>query len=101
MSEHDMPAKKGKNFKEVIDEEKNKGKTAKKIMRTITSLDTSIIYAGSFLLVFVLLGLTLYFSFSPGVFVWAGILVVAALVSSLFASRITKMLKNSQWKYKT
>ncbi len=40
MSEKAMRAKKGKNFKEVIEEEKNKGKTVKKIMRTLTSLNT-------------------------------------------------------------
>ena len=36
-----MRIKKGKNFKEVIEEEKKKGKTVKKIMRTLTSLNTS------------------------------------------------------------
>ncbi len=101
MSEEKMGAKKGKNFKEVIEEEKNKGKTAKKVMRIITSLNTSVLYGGSFLLTFIALAVILYVVLLPSVFVWAGLLVVAALVSSLLASRITNMLKNSQWKYKT
>jgi membrane protein YdbS with pleckstrin-like domain len=100
MSEKGMGQKKGKNFKQVIEEEKNKGKTTKKIMRIITSLDTSVVYGGSFLLVFIVLNLVVYFSLSPGVFVWAGSLVVTAVASSVLASRITKMLKNNQWKYK-
>lgn len=101
MSEQGMGTKKGKNFKEFIEDEKNKGKTVKKIMRTITSLNSSVLYGGSFLLVFIVLAVALYFLFVPGVFVWAGILVGAALVSSLLASRITTLLKNSQWKYKS
>jgi hypothetical protein len=95
-----MHTKKGKNFKEVIAEEKNRGKTTKKIMRAITSLRTSVVYAGSFLLFFIALAVAMYFLLAPGVFVWAGILVVAALVSSVLASRITSLLKNNQWKYK-
>jgi hypothetical protein len=96
----EMLEKKGKNFKEVIEEEKNKGKTAKSIMRAITSLNTSVIYGGTFLAVFVLIDVVLYLLLTPSVFVWAGILVVTALVSSLVASRLTNLLKNSQWKYK-
>ncbi len=95
-----MREKKGRNFKEYIEEDKNKGKTIKAIMRTITSLNTSIIYGGSFLALFIILATALFFLLSPSVFVWAGILVVAALVSSVFASRLTNLLKNSQWKYK-
>jgi hypothetical protein len=101
MSEQDMGRKKGKNFKQVIEEEKNKGKTAKKIMSAITGLDTSIIYGGSFLLVFITSAVAFYFLIAPSVLVWAGILVGAALVSSLLASRITSLLKNTQWKYKS
>jgi hypothetical protein len=101
MSEKDMGAKKGKNFKEVIEEEKNKGKTVKKIMRILTSLNTSVVYGGSFLLAFLTIATVLYFVLAPSVFVWAGLLVAAALVSSLLASRITNMLKRNQWKYKS
>ena len=96
----EMWDKKGKNFKEFIEDEKNKGKTFKAIMRAITSLNTEVMYAGLFLAPFIVLSVVMYFVLSPSVFVWAGILVVAALVSSVFASRITSMLKNSQWKYK-
>ncbi len=101
MSEESMHTKKGKNFKEVIEEEKQKGKTTKKIMRTLTSLNGSVVYGGSFLLSFIALAAVLYFLLAPSVFVWAGLLVVAALVSSLFASRLTSLLKKNQWKYKS
>jgi len=94
-----MWEKKGRNFKEYIENEKNKGRTVKSIMRAITSINTQVLYAGSFLVLFFMLSAAMYFVLSPGVFVWAGILVVAALVSSVFASRVTTMLKNSQWKY--
>ncbi|MGD6852355.1 MAG: hypothetical protein ACQCN6_09890 [Candidatus Bathyarchaeia archaeon] len=93
-----MP-KKGKNFREVIEDEKNKGRTTKRIMHAITSLNASLIYGGSFLLLFFVLASIFYFVLTPSVFLWAGILLVAALVSSLFASRVTNMLKNNQWKY--
>jgi hypothetical protein len=99
MPEKDMQ-KKGKNFKEVIREEKAKGQTAKKIMAKITGLSMSVLYGGSFLLFFLLIDAVLYFALSPSVLVWAGILVGSALVSSLLASRISNMLKKSQWKYK-
>jgi hypothetical protein len=97
----EMRAKKGKNFKEVIEDEKNKGKTAKKIMRFLTGLDTSLVYGGSFLLVFVALDVMIYYLLAPSVIVWAGILVATALVSSLLASRITNLLKKNQWKYQS
>ncbi len=96
----EMRGKKGKNFKEFIEDEKNKGKTFKAMMRAITSLNTEVIYACLFLAPFIVLSFVIYFALTPSVFVWAGILVVVALVSSVFASRITSMLKNSQWKYK-
>ncbi len=95
-----MP-KKGKNFKEVIEDEKNKGRTTKRIMHAITSLNTSLLYGGSFLLFFGALASIFYFTLLPSVFLWAVLLLVAALVSSLFASRITNLLKNNQWKYTT
>ncbi len=94
-----MRDKKGRNFKEVIEAEKNKGRATKRIMHAITSLNVSLLYGGSFLFLFVVLASIFYFALSPSVFLWAGVLVVAALVSSLFASRITNMLKNNQWKY--
>jgi hypothetical protein len=96
----EMREKKGKNFKQYIEEDKKKGQTTKAIMRAITGLNTGLIYGGSFLALFVIIAAALYFALAPGVFVWAGILVVAALVSSLVANRVTNLLKNSQWKYK-
>ncbi len=101
MSEQSMHNKKGKNFKEFIEEEQNKGKTIKRIMCTITSINTAVMYSGSFLAVFMVFAAVAYFAISPSVFVWAGILLVAAVVSSVLASRITSLLKNSQWKYKS
>jgi hypothetical protein len=95
-----MSSKKGKNFKEVIAEEKQKGKTKRQIMRAITGLDTSILYSGFFLLSFVSIAAVCYFAFAPSVFVWAGILVLAAVAGTLVASRMTKKLKNIQFKYK-
>jgi hypothetical protein len=95
----DMKTKKGKNFKEFIAEEKQKGKTTKNIMRKLTSLDSSLVYGGSFLLIFVALATVFYFVLMPGVYIWAGLLVVAAFISSLFASRVTKVIKKNQWKY--
>ncbi len=99
MSGVEMRTKQGKNFKEVIEEEKNKGKTFKKIMRTLTRINASVVYGVSFLFVFVVLDLVAYTLLAPTVFVWAGILVVTAIVSSLVASRITNVLKKNQWRY--
>jgi len=91
--------KKGKNFKELIAEEKNKGKLFKKTMKTLTSVNSSVLYGGSFLLFFVALDVVLYVLLAPGVLLWAGLLVATALVSSVLASRITNLLKKQQWKY--
>jgi hypothetical protein len=96
----EMREKKGKNFKQYIEDEKNRGKTAKAVMRTITSLNTGVLYGGSFLVLFIIMSVALYLVLSPSVFVWAGILLVAALVSSIVANRVTNVLKNNQWKYK-
>jgi mRNA-degrading endonuclease YafQ of YafQ-DinJ toxin-antitoxin module len=49
MSEISMNSKKGKNFKEVIKQEKNKGKAFKKVMYMLSSIDSSLVYGGSFL----------------------------------------------------
>jgi hypothetical protein len=97
----EVNSKKGKNFKEVIEEEKNKGKTYKKIMRTLTGINASVVYGGSFLFFFVVFDVVVYYLLAPSVFVWAALLVVTALVSSLLASRITNVLKHNQWKFKT
>jgi hypothetical protein len=97
----DMQKKKGKNFKEFIEEDKNRGKTTKKLMRFITSINSSAVYGGSFLAVFLILDVSLYLLFNPGVLIWAGILVATALASSLIASRITNVLKKNQWRYRT
>jgi 3-methyladenine DNA glycosylase/8-oxoguanine DNA glycosylase len=94
-----MPKKTGKNFKEVIKEQENKGKTRKAIMKRLTSIDSAVMYAGSFLLLFVALDAAIYLLLAPDVFVWAGSLIVSAVVSSLFAQRVTKTLKRLQWKY--
>jgi hypothetical protein len=91
--------KKGKNFKEFIADEKKKGKTLKKIMHLLTSIDSSAMYGGSFLLAFTPLIVVMYSLFSPGALIWAGLLIVAAFVSSLFANYVTKTLKKKQWKY--
>ena len=99
MSEKNMHSKKGKNFKEILEQEKKKGKTSKKIMKTITHIDTSIIYSASFLLPFVGLAALIYLLLSPDVFIWAGLLVAVALVCSIFASRLTKLIKQQQWRY--
>jgi hypothetical protein len=91
--------KKGKDFKQVILEEKQKGKTSKKIMKAITGVTSSVMYAFVFLLIFVSLDAAVYVLLSPEVFVWAGILVGVAVVSSVVSSRITNLLKKQQWKY--
>jgi uncharacterized membrane protein YfcA len=96
-----MTPKKGKNFKEVIAEAQQKGKTTKSLMRTITSLDISVLYSGFFLLSFISIAAVCYIAFAPSVFVWAGVLVLAAAVGTLVASRMTKKLKNIQFKYKS
>ncbi len=95
-----MPTeKKGKNFKQVIIDEKQKGKTYKRIMKTITGISSPVMYTFAFLLIFVSADITFFILLSPSVFVWAGILVGAAVVASLVASRITNLLKKQQWKY--
>jgi hypothetical protein len=99
MSGIEMRTKKGKNFKEVIEEEKNKGRTVKKIMHTLTNINSSVIYGCSFLLLVFVLDVVIYVALTPTLFVWAGILVATAVVSSLVASHITRFLKKQQWKY--
>jgi len=99
MSETNMRSKKGKNFKTIILEEKNKGKTSRKIMKIITRIDASILYALSFLLPFTGLATLIYIVLSPDVLIWAAILVVIALTCSIFASRLTKIIKQQQWRY--
>ncbi len=94
-----MRSKKGRNFKEVIQEEKNKGKTRRKIMKAITRLDSSAMYGLAFLATFVALDAVLYALFAPGVFAWAGILLATAVVSSLVSARVTSRLKKQQWKF--
>ncbi len=99
MSEEKMGTKKGKNFKEVIAGEKRKGRTSKKLMKTLTGLNSSIIYGASFLLTFVTADILIYYFLAPAVFIWAGILIAVAVVCSLFASYVTNRLKKQQWKY--
>lgn len=99
MSEDHMSSKKGKNFKEIIEEEKTKGKTRKKVMHFLTQINTSVLYCGSFLTVFVVMAVLVYSFLSPDVYVWALALIVAAGLSSVLASRLTNSLKKQQWKY--
>jgi predicted tellurium resistance membrane protein TerC len=91
--------KKGKNFKEVIAEEKNKGKNFKRFMKQLTSLSQSVLYGGTFLLFFIAIDLVLYALFAPTVYIWAVVLVVVALISSILASKISHKIKTQQWKY--
>ncbi len=91
--------KKGKNFKDVIAEEKNKGRYFKLMMKRLTSINSSLLYSGSFLLLFIVIDVAVYALLEPTVLIWAGILVASALVSSIFASKVTNMLKKQQWKY--
>ena len=99
MPEENIRARKGKNFKEVIEQEKKAGKTFKKFMKVITGINSSIVYGFSFLLMFVTLDALIYFFLSPGVLIWAGILVVVAVPSSILASYLTNKVKKQQWKY--
>jgi hypothetical protein len=101
MSETGMREKKGRNFKEVIEQEKNKGKAFKKIMRLLSGINASAVYGCSFLFFFLFLDVGLYFLLEPSVLVWAAILVGTAMVSSLLALRITNVLKKNQWKFKS
>jgi len=91
--------KKGKNFKEVIAEEKNKGRTFKRFMKRLTSISQSVLYGGTFLLFFIAIDVAFYALVAPTVIVWAVVLVVTALVSSVIASKVTGFLKKQQWKY--
>lgn len=92
-------SKKGKNFKDVIAEEKNKGRYFKLVMKKVTRLNPSVLYGGTFLFFFIVLDVVLYALIAPSVIVWAGVLVVAAVVSSIFASKVTNLFKKQQWKY--
>lgn len=99
MSEDHMSSKKGKNFKDIIEEEKTKGETRKKVMHFLTQINTGVLYCGSFLVVFVAISVLVYALLSPDVYIWAVALIIAAGVSSIFASRLTNALKKRQWKY--
>jgi thiamine transporter ThiT len=99
MSEHQMSGKKGKNFKDIIAEEKTKGATRKKVMRFLTHINAGVLYCGSFLVAFVVLDALIYALFSPDVYIWAVALILTAVVSSIVASRLTNNLKKQQWKY--
>jgi|WetSurMetagenome_2_1015567.scaffolds.fasta_scaffold17858_2 hypothetical protein len=99
MSTKSKHEKKGKNFKEFITDEKKKGQTSRKIMRLLTSINSDVMYSGSFLLVFAPVIALVYVLFSPSVFLWAGVLIGVAICASLFANYVTKVLKHKQWKY--
>ncbi len=68
-------------------------------MRVLTRLNEEVVYGGVFLFFFVILDVAVYVLWAPDVFVWAGLLIVTALVSSLLAARISSVLKRNQWKF--
>jgi positive regulator of sigma E activity len=68
-------------------------------MKILSSIDSSIIYCLSFLFMFAGLCVLFYYLFAPTVFVWAGVVVGMAVISSVFASFLTKRLKKHQWQY--
>jgi hypothetical protein len=93
--------KKGKNFKDVMFEEKNKGRITKRIMQTLVRINSSVIYACTFLLLFALIDVVCYFLLSPDVYVWAGILLFSAVVCSILSSRLTSALSKQRMRYIT
>ncbi len=99
MSETCTCIKKGKNFKEIIIQEKNKGKTFKRTMKVLTGIDSSVLYGGSFLLTFVALDALAYYLLSPSVLSWTALLMGTAFLSSIAASKIANRLKKQQWRY--
>jgi hypothetical protein len=99
MSRKSEDRKKGKNFKDFIADEKKKGQAFKKVMHIVTSINSDAMYSGSFLLVFLPVIVIAYLLFNPSAFLWAGVLIGAALFASLFANYVTKTLKRKQWKY--
>jgi len=93
-----MPGKKNRNFKEIIQQEKRKT-VLEAVMKRITGINASILYGSSFLSTFVALDILVYWLLTPDVWVWAAILIVVAVACSIFASRVTKILKKQQWRY--
>lgn len=97
MSEDDLSP--SKSFKEVIVEKQKKGKTSRKLMKLLTSLDSSVIYCFSFLFPFASAAIIFYCIVIPDIFLWAIFLVVTAVVCSLAAHRLTRAIKKRQWRY--
>lgn len=99
MSEKSMNLHKNKNFKDIIEKEKHKGRNRKRIMKGITGIHASAMYCGFFLSIFVSLDILVFYMLSPSMFVWALSLMITAIVASITSSRLTHFLKKQQWKY--
>lgn len=101
MSDKEMLArtKKSKNFKEIIIQEKEKGRTRRKLLKIITGIDAAIIYSFSFLIMFAITDVLFYLLFTPSVLLWAAFLVGASIVYSIVAHYITNTIKKRQWRY--
>ncbi|MCX8153486.1 MAG: hypothetical protein N3E52_03525 [Candidatus Bathyarchaeota archaeon] len=97
MSEDDLSP--SKSFKEVIAEKQKKGKTRKRLMKMLTSLDASVIYCFSFLFPFTTAAVIFYYFVIPDIFIWAIFLVVVAVICSVAAHQLTRAIKKRQWRY--
>lgn len=97
MSEDELPP--SKSFKEIIAEKQKKGKTRKKLLKMLTSLNSSIIYCFSFLCPFATAAIIFYYIVLPDIFLWAMFLVVTAIVYSVMAHQLTTAIKKRQWRY--
>lgn len=97
MPEDDLPP--SKSFKEVIAEKQKKGKTRKKLMKLLTSLDSSVIYCFSFLSPFATAAIIFYCIVTPDILLWAAFLVVTAIACSVVAHHLTRAIKKRQWRY--
>jgi Kef-type K+ transport system membrane component KefB len=94
-----MREKKGKDFKEVIRDEKRQGGVREEALKKITSVNASFLYGLCFLVTFASLDALMYWLLTPGVLLWLIILVASAAVGLFFASRLTRLVKKRQWRY--
>ncbi|MCW4008623.1 MAG: hypothetical protein NWF09_08075 [Candidatus Bathyarchaeota archaeon] len=97
MSEDELPP--SKSFKEIIAEKQKKGKTRKKLMKLLTSLNSSVIYCFLFLCPFATASIVFYYVALPDILLWALFLVVIAIVCSITAQYLTRAIKKRQWRY--
>jgi uncharacterized membrane protein YfcA len=96
----ELMREKNRNFKDIIKEQKKqKSRLPEAVMRRITSINTSILYGSAFLIVFLTFDVIIYWLLTPDILVWTIILIVSALLGSIFASRLTKNLKKKQLRY--